>query len=204
MKDLKLDGSNVTLLYGYGGFEISLTPVYAAARGIAWYEQGGVWVDANIRGGARNKAYEDFEAVAEDLIRRGVTCRERLGTQGGSNGGLLMGNMLTRKGHELFGAVVCQVPLLDMRRYSKLLAGASWMGEYGDPDTDDWANFLHKYSPYQLVRDDCKYPPALFTTSTKDDRVHPGHARKMVAKLGTGFRPNSHFWKTTCLYTSCL
>jgi len=196
-KDLKLDGSNVTLLYGYGGFEISLTPVYAAARGVAWLEQGGVWVDANIRGGGeygprwhqaakkenRNKAYEDFEAVAEDLVRRGVTCRERLGIQGGSNGGLLMGNMLTRRGHELFGAVVCQVPLLDMKRYSKLLAGASWMGEYGDPDTEDWEKFLHKYSPYQLVSNESKYPPSLFVTSTKDDRVHPGHARKMVAKL---------------------
>eukprot|EP00933_Yihiella_yeosuensis_P027300 TRINITY_DN21177_c0_g1_i1.p1 TRINITY_DN21177_c0_g1~~TRINITY_DN21177_c0_g1_i1.p1 ORF type:complete len:700 (+),score=138.49 TRINITY_DN21177_c0_g1_i1:101-2200(+) len=196
-KDLKLDGSNVTLLYGYGGFEISLTPVYAGARGVAWLEEGGVWIDANIRGGGeygprwhqaakkanRNKAYEDFEAVAADLISRGVTSREKLGTQGGSNGGLLMGNMLTRRGHELFGAVVCQVPLLDMKRFSKLLAGASWMGEYGDPDTDDWSNFLHKYSPYQKVSDSEKYPPTLFTTSTKDDRVHPGHARKMVAKM---------------------
>jgi len=197
-KGMKLDGSNVTLLYGYGGFKTSLTPVYAPARGVAWLEAGGVWIDANIRGGGeygprwhqaalkanRNKAYEDFEAVAEDIINRGVTCREKLGTQGGSNGGLLVGNMMTRpKGNELFGAIVCQVPLLDMKRYSHLLAGASWMGEYGDPDTEDWDNFLHKYSPYQHVCKEASYPPALFTTSTKDDRVHPGHARKMVAKL---------------------
>eukprot|EP00440_Ansanella_granifera_P033074 gb/GFBE01035886.1/.p1 GENE.gb/GFBE01035886.1/~~gb/GFBE01035886.1/.p1 ORF type:complete len:698 (+),score=148.88 gb/GFBE01035886.1/:1-2094(+) len=197
-KDLKMDGSNVTLLYGYGGFEISLTPVYSATRGVAWLEDGGVWIDANIRGGGeygpswhqaakkanRNKAYEDFEAVAEDLIKRGVTSRDRLGIQGGSNGGLLVGNMLTRpKATELFGAVVCQVPLLDMKRYNKLLAGASWMGEFGDPDTSDWDDFLHQYSPYHKVSAEASYPPSLFVTSTKDDRVHPGHARKMVAKL---------------------
>lgn len=197
-KGLSLDGSNVTLLYGYGGFEISLTPVYPAARGLAWFEQGGVWIDANIRGGGeygprwhqaalkanRNKAYEDFEAVAEDIIRRKVTSRDKLGAMGGSNGGLLVGNMLTRpKGNTLFGGIVCQVPLLDMRRFSKLLAGASWMGEYGDPDTDDWSTFLHKYSPYHNVSTEATYPQALFVTSTKDDRVHPGHARKMVAKL---------------------
>lgn len=196
-KDLKLDGSNITLLYGYGGFEISLTPLYSGGRGAAWLEQGGVWVEANIRGGGeygpkwhqaalkaeRRKAYEDFEAVAEDLIARKVTRRERMGAQGGSNGGLLMGNMLVRRGHELFGAIVCQVPLLDMKRYSKLLAGASWMEEYGNPDTEEWDKFLYQYSPYQLVSKDALYPPTLFVTSTKDDRVHPGHARKMVAKL---------------------
>merc|ERR1712107_705077 len=146
-------------------------------------EYGPRWHQAALKEN-RHKAYEDFEAVAEDLIRRKVTSREKLGTQGGSNGGLLVGNMLTRpKGHSLFGAIVCQVPLLDMRRYSILLAGASWMGEYGNPDTEDWPNFLHKYSPYHNVSADSSYSPALFVTSTKDDRVHPGHARKMVARL---------------------
>ncbi len=190
-----LDGRNPTLLYGYGGFEISLTPGYSAAAGRAWLTEGGVYVVANIRGGGeygprwhqaalrenRNKAYEDFAAVARDLISRGVTAPRHLGIQGGSNGGLLMGNMLVMY-PELFGAVVCQVPLLDMKRYHLLLAGASWMAEYGNPDTDDWT-FLQQYSPYQNVRADAKYPPVLFTTSTRDDRVHPGHARKMMARM---------------------
>ena len=132
----------------------------------------------------RNKAYEDFEAVAKDLIERGVTTPAKLGCQGGSNGGLLTGNMLSRPtaGSELFGAIVCQVPLLDMKRFNLLLAGASWMGEYGNPDTDDWA-FLQNYSPYHNVDATAKYPPILVTTSTRDDRVHPGHARKLVSKL---------------------
>ena len=194
-KDMALNGDNPTLLYGYGGFEISLTPSYSASVGRAWLSQGGVYVVANIRGGGeygprwhqaalkanRNKAYEDFAAVAEDLIARKVTQPKRLGMQGGSNGGLLMGNM-TVMYPQLFGAVVCQVPLLDMKRYHKLLAGASWMAEYGNPDTDDWS-FLKAYSPYQNVRADGTYPPVLFTTSTRDDRVHPGHARKMMARM---------------------
>ena len=127
------------------------------------------------------QAYEDFEAVAKDLVARGITSHSKLGCQGGSNGGLLTGNMLARS-PELFGAIVCQVPLLDMRRFHKLLAGASWVGEYGDPDTDDW-EFLQKYSPYHNVKPDVEYPPILLTTSTRDDRVHPGHARKLVSKL---------------------
>ena len=195
-KNLKFDGNNPTLLYGYGGFEVSLTPNYSAGVGKAWLADGGVYVVANIRGGGeygprwhqaalrenRNKAYEDFAAVAEDLIARNITQPKRLGMQGGSNGGLLMGNM-TVMYPQLFGAVVCQVPLLDMQRYHKLLAGASWMAEYGDPDVPgDWA-FLSKYSPYQNVRKDVAYPPVLFTTSTRDDRVHPGHARKMMARM---------------------
>ena len=157
-------------------------------------------MQANIRGGGeygprwhqaalkekRDKAYEDFEAVAEDLVARGVTRAERLGCQGGSNGGLLTGNMLARAsaGRKLFGAIVCQVPLLDMYRFHKLLAGASWMGEYGDPDEPaEWA-YLQKYSPYHNVAARAAaYPPILFTTSTRDDRVHPAHARKMVRKL---------------------
>ncbi|HEX5756122.1 MAG TPA: prolyl oligopeptidase family serine peptidase, partial [Arenimonas sp.] len=173
-----------------------LTPGYSGTVGRAWLERGGAYVVANIRGGGeygprwhqaalrenRNKAYEDFAAVAQDLIRRGLTEPERLGIQGGSNGGLLMGNM-TVMYPELFGAVVRQVPLLDMQRYHKLLAGASWMAEYGNPDKpEDWA-FLQKYSPYQNVKKDAKYPPVLFTTSTRDDRVHPGHARKMFARM---------------------
>jgi prolyl oligopeptidase len=151
---------------------------------------------ANIRGGGefgpqwhnaarkenRQRAYDDFIAVAEDLIRRQVTSPRHLGIQGGSNGGLLMGVMLTQR-PDLFGAIVCQVPLLDMRRFNRLLAGASWMDEYGNPDKpEDWA-YIRRFSPYQNLKSDQKYPRVLFTTSTRDDRVHPGHARKMVARM---------------------
>ncbi|MCL9760019.1 prolyl oligopeptidase family protein [Frankia sp. AiPa1] len=189
-------GPGPTLLYGYGGFEVSLTPAYSGTIGRAWLARGGTYVVANIRGGGeygpgwhqaalrenRPRAYEDFAAVARDLVTRGITTPGLLGTEGGSNGGLLMGVMLTRY-PELFGAVVCSVPLLDMRRYHQLLAGASWVAEYGDPDDpDDWV-FLQEYSPYQNTRADRRYPPVLLTTSTRDDRVHPGHARKMVARL---------------------
>ncbi|MGN6224972.1 prolyl oligopeptidase family serine peptidase [Pseudoxanthomonas sp.] len=194
-KDLKLDGNTPTLLYGYGGFEVSLTPAYSGAVGKGWLEKGGVYVVANIRGGGeygprwhqaalkanRHKAYEDFAAVAQDLVARKITTAKRLGTQGGSNGGLLMGNMLTQY-PELFGAVVVQVPLLDMKRYSHLLAGASWMAEYGNPDTADW-DYIKTFSPYHLFDPAKTYPATLFTTSTRDDRVHPGHARKMMAKM---------------------
>ncbi len=194
--DLPLDGSTPTLLYGYGGFEIPLVPSYTAIAGAAWLERGHVYVIANIRGGGefgprwhqaalkekRPRAYEDFAAVAEDLVRRKVTSPRHLGIMGGSNGGLLVGNMLTRR-PDLFGAVVCQVPLLDMRRFNKLLAGASWMGEYGDPDKpEEWA-FIKSFSPYHNVDRTKRYPPILITTSTRDDRVHPGHARKMTALL---------------------
>ncbi|HEY0885338.1 MAG TPA: prolyl oligopeptidase family serine peptidase, partial [Ramlibacter sp.] len=194
-KDLKLDGNTPTLLYGYGGFEVSLTPAYSGAVGKGWLEKGGVYVVANIRGGGeygprwhqaalkanRHKAYEDFAAVAQDLVARKITTASRLGTQGGSNGGLLMGNMLTQY-PELFGAIVVQVPLLDMKRYSHLLAGASWMAEYGNPDTADW-DYIKTFSPYHLFDPAKTYPATLFTTSTRDDRVHPGHARKMMAKM---------------------
>ncbi len=194
-EQLPFDGRNPTLLYGYGGFEISLTPAYSPGVGRAWLTQGGVYVVANVRGGGeygprwhqaalkanRHKAYEDFAAVARDLIARGVTSSPHLGIQGGSNGGLLVGNMTVRY-PELFGAVVCQVPLLDMKRYHLLLAGASWMAEYGNPETSDW-DFLQRYSPYHNVRADATYPPVLFTTSTRDDRVHPGHARKLMARM---------------------
>jgi len=195
-KDLALDGARPTLLYGYGGFEVSMTPGYSGSAGRGWLSQGRAYVVANIRGGGeygprwhqaalkqnRLRAYEDFAAVAEDLIARKVTAPKNLGIQGGSNGGLLTGNM-TVLYPQLFGAVVCQVPLLDMQRYSKLLAGASWMAEYGDPDKpEEWA-FIQTFSPYHNLKDGVKYPPVLFTTSTRDDRVHPGHARKMMAKM---------------------
>jgi prolyl oligopeptidase len=195
-KDLVLDGSTPTLLYGYGGFEVSRLPAYSGGVGKGWLEKGGVYVVANIRGGGeygprwhqaalkanRHRAYEDFAAVARDLIARRVTSPERLGIQGGSNGGLLTGNMLVHY-PELFGAVVVQVPLLDMQRYHLLLAGASWMAEYGDPDKPEEWEFIRTFSPYHLVRADADYPPTLFMTSTRDDRVHPGHARKMMAKM---------------------
>ena len=195
-ENTKLDGTNPAILYGYGGFEISMTPSYNATLGIGWLEKGGVYILANIRGGGefgpawhlaalrekRQNAFDDFYAVAEDVIKRGITSPRHLGIMGGSNGGLLVGVAFTQR-PELFHAVVCQVPLLDMRRYNKLLAGASWMGEYGNPDDPkDW-EFISKYSPYQNVFKDRKYPRVLFVTSTRDDRVHPGHARKMVAKM---------------------
>ncbi|MBS0261097.1 MAG: S9 family peptidase [Planctomycetes bacterium] len=194
--NLELNGKNPTILYGYGGFEIPMVPGYQPTTGVAWLEAGGVYVVANIRGGGefgpkwhqaalkqnRHKAYEDFAAVGEDLIRRKVTSPRHLGTMGGSNGGLLMGNMLTRR-PDLFGAIVCQVPLLDMQRFNKLLAGASWMAEYGNPDVPAEWEFIQTFSPYHNVKQATKYPRTLFTTSTRDDRVHPGHARKMVARM---------------------
>lgn len=198
--DLVFDGSNPTVVYGYGGFEEALTPEYSPVPGAAWLEghggRGDVYVVANIRGGGefgpqwhraalrenRQRAYDDFIAVAEDLIARGITSPEHMGILGGSNGGLLTGVALTQR-PDLYGAVVSAVPLLDMRRYHRLLAGASWMAEYGNPDDpEDWA-FISRYSPYHNVRPDRTYPPVLFTTSTRDDRVHPGHARKMAARM---------------------
>lgn len=185
-----------TLLGGYGGFQVSQTPGYGGVLGRLWLTRGGTYVLANIRGGGeygpgwhtqslrkgRHRVAEDFAAVARDLVARGITTPEQLGAQGGSNGGLLMGIMLT-KYPELFGALVCQVPLLDMKRFHLLLAGASWVAEYGDPDDpDEWA-FISEYSPYQNISADKRYPSILITTSTRDDRVHPGHARKMTAAL---------------------
>lgn len=195
-KNIEYDGSNPTLLSAYGGFEISRTPGYSGTLGAAWLERGGVYVVANIRGGGefgpdwhrsaqrenRQRAFDDFIAVAENLIEQGITSPHHLGIQGGSNGGLLVGAAFTQR-PDLFGAVVCAVPLLDMRRYHTLLAGASWMAEYGNPDDpDDWA-FIREYSPYHNLDEDEQYPRVLFTTTTRDDRVHPGHARKMAAKM---------------------
>ncbi len=208
-KGLKHDGQNPTLQYGYGGFELSMTPSYDAIDGIAWLERGGVYVLANIRGGGefgptwhrsamrenRQRAYDDFIAVAEDIIKRGITSPAHLGIMGGSNGGLLMGNMFTQR-PDLWNAVVIRNPLLDMFRYSHLLAGASWMAEYGNPDVpSDWA-FLQRYSAYQNVKPGVKYPRPFIATTTRDDRVHPGHARKFAAKL-LGFGDPIYFFENT-------
>jgi len=194
--DMTYDGTNPTLVYGYGGFNSSTRPGYSAITGIGWIEKGGVYVIANIRGGGefgpewhksalrekRQNAYDDFFAVAEDLVNRKITSPAHMGAYGWSNGGLLAGVALTQR-PDLWNAVVIGAPLLDMQRYNKLLAGASWMDEYGNPDVpEDW-EFIRKYSPYQNVKKDVKYPQPLFITSTKDDRVHPGHARKMAAKM---------------------
>lgn len=190
------DTPGPTMMTGYGGFEIALTPGYSGIVGRGWLARGGTYVVANIRGGGeygptwhtaalgehRHRAYEDFAAVARDLVDRGITTAGQLAIHGGSNGGLLMGVMLTRY-PELFGAIVVMVPLFDMRRYHLLLAGASWMAEYGDPDAPEEWGWIAQYSPYQNLSADASYPPVLVTTSTRDDRVHPGHARKAVARL---------------------
>jgi prolyl oligopeptidase len=196
-KDIKLDGSNPTLLYAYGGFQVSMSPKYSGTIGKLWLERGGVYVVANIRGGGefgpawhqaglkenRQRVYDDFFAVSEDLVSRKISSPRRLGIMGGSNGGLLMGVALTQR-PDLYNAVVIQVPLFDMQRYTVMGgAGASWAGEYGDgTDPKDWA-FIGKYSPYQNIRVGMKYPEVYIETSTKDDRVAPGHARKAAAKL---------------------
>jgi prolyl oligopeptidase len=196
-KDLKRDGSNTTLLYAYGGFQVSMTPTYSGTLGKLWLERGGVYVLANIRGGGefgprwhkaglkldRMRVYEDFFAVSEDLIARGITSPRRLGVMGGSNGGLLTGVALTKR-PELYNAVVIQVPLFDMIAYTGLSAGASWIGEYGDPTKPAERAMLMSYSPYQNLAAGRSYPPPLFVTSSKDDRVHPAHARKAAARLG--------------------
>ncbi len=191
-------GKAPTLLYGYGGFQHSLTPGHSPLLGQLWLAKGGLYVEANIRGGGefgpewhkaalktnRHKAYEDFIAVAEDLIASKTTTADRLAIEGASNGGLLMGAVMTQR-PELFKAVIAGVPLLDMIRYSKLLAGASWIGEYGDPDNAEERGYLLSYSPYHNIEHAAqkKYPALFLYTSTKDDRVHPGHARKMAAKM---------------------
>lgn len=195
-KSIKYNGTNPTLMYGYGGFEASMQPGYNGTLGKVWLERGGVYVMTNIRGGGefgpqwhrsvlkenRYKVYEDFIAIAEDLIKKGITSSRHLGIRGGSNGGLLVGATAMLR-PDLFSAVLCEVPLLDMVRYHKLLAGASWMAEYGDPEDPKMLEAILKYSPYQRVKSDQKYPEIFFMTSTKDDRVHPGHARKMSAKM---------------------
>ena len=195
-EDMALDGSNPTLLYGYGGFQVSRLPGYSATVGRLWLERGGVYVMANTRGGGefgprwhqaaqrenRQRAHEDFQAIAEDLIARGITSPRRLGVMGGSQGGLFMGVMLTQR-PDLINAAVIQVPLFDMLRYHTLLAGASWIGEYGDPDIAEEREWIAAYSPYQALSAEADYPEVFIHTSTKDDRVHPGHARKAAARL---------------------
>ncbi|MBU8869692.1 MAG: prolyl oligopeptidase family serine peptidase [Gemmatimonadales bacterium] len=207
-KDYQANGKNPTLLYGYGGFEISMRPRYSATTGTAWVGRGGVHVLANIRGGGEfgpkwhqaamkekhQTTFDDFIAVAEDLIARKVTSPKHLGIVGGSNGGLLVGACFVQR-PELFGAVVCQVPLLDMQRYNKLLAGASWMAEYGNPDTEDW-EYIKTWSPYHNLDEKKTYPKVFFTTSTRDDRVHPGHARKMVKKM-TDMGKDVYYYENT-------
>jgi prolyl oligopeptidase len=202
-KDAILDGKNPTHIFSYGGFRNSLTPSYSGsyeklygAYGKLWLDRGGVFVLANIRGGGEfgpawhaaalkenhYLAFEDFEAVAEDLVERNITSPKHLGIEGRSNGGLLVGAAITRR-PDLYGAVICGVPLLDMKRYHLLLAGASWMAEYGDPDVpEEWA-YIKEYSPYQNLKKDVDYPAVFFYTSTRDDRVHPGHARKFAARM---------------------
>jgi len=231
-ENMSFDGQNPTLLDAYGGFEISMLPGYSAAVGAAWLEKGGVKVIANIRGGGeygpewhqaalkanRYKCYEDMEAVAQDLIDRKITSPPKLACIGGSNGGLMVGNLITRPiSSKLFGAAVCMVPLLDMKVYSHLLAGASWQAEYGNPDKPEEWEFLRRHSPYHLLRhdnlglpesdednsiknEDWVCPKVLFTTSTRDDRVHPGHARKMVRSLleeaqPMGKAPSVFYWE---------
>jgi prolyl oligopeptidase len=196
VKNKAITGPAPTILYGYGGFEISLTPSYSPNEGLLWLDKGGVYVLANIRGGGefgpawhqaalgpnRQKAYDDFQAVAQDIVKRGITTTKQLGIMGGSNGGLLVSaNMVERP--DLFGAVVCQVPLIDMIRYTHIGAGASWEAEYGDPAKPEDRAWILKYSPYQNVKSGVKMPPVLFTTATTDDRVTPVHARKMAAKM---------------------
>jgi len=209
-KDIPLDGTNPTILYGYGGFEISLDPYYLGVTGPAWLERGGVFVIANIRGGGeygprwhqsalkekRLRAYEDFSSVAKDLIARKISSPAHLAAQGGSNGGLLVGNMLTRY-PELFGAIICEVPLLDMQRYTQISAGASWIAEYGDPQKpEEWA-YIQAFSPYHNIDPLKIYPPVLFSTATSDDRVGPGHARKMAAKMQQLGIENVYFYENT-------
>jgi len=204
-KDVLAAGNAPTVQYGYGGFLAATLPLYyddpgrpqhGALAGKMWVSRGGVLVLSNIRGGSeygpkwheaalkenRQRAFDDFIAISEHLIETGVTSPEKLGAAGRSNGGLLMGAMLTQR-PDLYGALDIGVPLLDMRRYNKLLAGASWMGEYGDPDKpEEWA-YISQYSPYQKLEAGKPYPKVFFYTSTKDDRVHPGHARKAAAKM---------------------
>jgi prolyl oligopeptidase len=208
-KDFVANGAAPTLLYGYGGFDVSLLPSYLGTTGKLWLERGGVYVLANIRGGGefgpawheaglktrRQVIYDDFIAVAEDLIARRITSTRRLGIEGGSNGGLLMGVMLTQR-PELFHAAVVQVPLLDMLRFDKLLAGASWVDEYGSPQVPQERAWLEKMSPYQNLKYASDYPEVFILTSTKDDRVHPGHARKYAAKLASLNMPFLYYENT--------
>ncbi|WP_330199420.1 prolyl oligopeptidase family serine peptidase [Hyphobacterium lacteum] len=208
-RDTVMDGTTPTLLYAYGGFQVSIQPSYSGVRGRLWLERGGAYVVANIRGGGefgpawhqaglmmnRQRIYDDLISVAEQLIEDGLTSPDHLGVYGGSNGGLLTGVMYTQR-PDLWGAVVSAVPLLDMLRYHMLLAGASWMGEYGDPNDPDEGGFLRTISPYHNVDANGEYPEIYLYTSTKDDRVHPGHARKMAHLLEALGHPYLYYENT--------
>jgi len=208
-KGHKHDGQDPTLIHAYGGFQLSKLPVYDPLVGKLWLERGGTYVVANIRGGGefgpawheaalkanRQRAYDDLFAVAEDVIRRKITSPRRLGFYGRSNGGLLAGVAMTQR-PDLWNAVVVESPLLDMLRYHLLPAGASWIGEYGDPTKPDEAAYIARYSPFQAVKPGVTYPLAYVTTSTKDDRVHPGHARKFAARLGEVGAPYLYYENT--------
>jgi len=233
-KDMKLDGTNATLLNAYGGFQISETPSYSATIGKLWLERGGVYVLANIRGGGefgpawheaglkthRQRIYDDFAAVGEDLIARKITSPKHLGIMGGSNGGLLMGVEMTQH-PDLWNAIVIQVPLLDMLRFEKIDAGASWVGEYGSVSNPDERKFLAGISPYNQLKPGVKYPEPFIFTTTKDDRVGPQHARKFAAKMeeyhepflydeiiegghaaGANLEEEAHTWALTYIYLS--
>ena len=207
-KGFVADGANPTLLTAYGGFEVSRRPGYSGGVGTAWVARGGVYVLANIRGGGEfgpkwhqaamqekhQNNFDDFVAVAEGLIARKITSPEHLGILGGSQGGLLVGGSFVQR-PDLFGAVVCAIPLLDMKRYNKLLAGASWMAEYGNPDTEDW-EYMKLWSPYQNLDPKADYPKVCFWTNTRDDRVHPAHARKMVARMTDMKKPVYYYDNT--------
>ena len=189
-------GDAPVYMSAYGGFGLAVKPHYNSALGKLWLERGGTTVQANIRGGGefgtrwhdagryagKRLAHDDFAAVAADLVKRGVTRADRIAAEGGSNGGILITNMLVRY-PERFGALFCTIPLIDMRRYTKLLAGASWIAEYGDPDKPEEWEWLKTYSAYHTAIPGQNYPPILIATTRRDDRVHPGHARKMAAKL---------------------
>ena len=195
-RDMRMDGSTPTLLYGYGGFQVSEVPAYSGTMGRLWLEQGNAYVVANLRGGGefgpdwhqsaqlahKQRTWDDYIAVAEDLIRRRITSPRRLGVVGGSQGGLLVGTAITQR-PELFHAAIIQVPLFDMLRYHLIGAGASWIGEYGDPRIPEQRAWIAAYSPYQHLTPGRTYPMPFIVTSTADDRVHPAHGRKAAARL---------------------
>jgi prolyl oligopeptidase len=208
-RDLAMDGSAPTILFGYGGFQVSFPPAYRPEMGKLWLENGGVFVQANIRGGGefgpqwhqsvlnenRQLAFDDFAAVAADLHRRGISSPRRTGIYGRSNGGVLTSVMMTQH-PELINAAVIESPLIDMLRYHELPAGASWIGEYGDPRIPEEAAWIARYSAYQQLRPDTEYPRVYITTNTRDDRVHPGHSRKFAARLAAMGHDHLYFEDT--------
>ncbi len=205
-KAMKRDGSTPTLLYGYGGFQSAEVPAYSGTMGKLWLEQGNAYVVANLRGGGefgpawhqaaqganKQRTWDDYIAVAEDLVKRRITSPRHLGAVGGSQGGLLVGTAITQR-PDLFNAAIVQVPLFDMLRYHKLSAGASWIGEYGDPDIAEQRGWIAGYSPYQKLVAGKKYPTPFFLTSTKDDRVHPAHGRKAAARMAALGQPYYYY-----------